>query len=223
MPKRKSGYKLICSICRIYKHFNYFTKKNRGWCRECTKNYHKNYYQIHKKEASEYKKQWALKNHSKLRKYHKEYYKINFKKYQKWRKEQRPRIRKYELNKRKTNQLFKLSGTIRKRIYHALKRKGLAKLVKTEKLLGCSVEFFKTYLESKFLKGMTWDNHNNKGWHIDHIIPLASAKTQKELHKLCHYSNLQPLWASDNIKKGGRIIEPKKSTRTSGYEIPSRR
>ena len=54
---------------------------------------------------------------------------------------------------------------------------------------------------------MTWKNHTRtNGWHIDHIIPLASAKTRKELIKLFHYSNLQPLWEEENRKKSAKIL-----------------
>ena len=52
---------------------------------------------------------------------------------------------------------------------------------------------------------MTWDNWSNNGWHIDHIRPLSAAVNEKELIELCHYINLQPLWAKDNISKGGTI------------------
>mgnify|MGYP002132731409 FL=1 len=51
---------------------------------------------------------------------------------------------------------------------------------------------------------MTWDNYGD--WHIDHIIPLNSAQTEEDLYKLCHYSNLQPLWALDNLKKGSKYV-----------------
>ena len=51
---------------------------------------------------------------------------------------------------------------------------------------------------------MTWENHGHGGWHIDHIIPLDSALSEEELYKLCHYTNLQPLWAKDNIRKGNK-------------------
>lgn len=64
----------------------------------------------------------------------------------------------------------------------------------------------RNYLENKFIDGMTWDNKGFYGWHIDHIIPLSSAKTEEEIYKLCHYSNLQPLWAEDNMKKGDKIL-----------------
>jgi hypothetical protein len=60
--------------------------------------------------------------------------------------------------------------------------------------------------EEKFTEGMSWDNKNE--WHIDHIIPLSSAQTEEELYKLCHYTNLQPLWAEDNLRKSNKIVEP---------------
>jgi hypothetical protein len=53
---------------------------------------------------------------------------------------------------------------------------------------------------------MTWNNYSHDGWHIDHIVPLSSAKTEEDVIKLCHYSNLQPLWSIDNYKKGNKII-----------------
>jgi hypothetical protein len=71
--------------------------------------------------------------------------------------------------------------------------------------LGCSIEEFKLYLESKFLPGMTWDNWSRTGWHIDHIKPLSGFDLTDpiQLQDACKYINLQPLWASDNISKGG--------------------
>ena len=52
---------------------------------------------------------------------------------------------------------------------------------------------------------MSWETHSLYGWHIDHIIPLSSAKTEEEIYQLCHYTNLQPLWAEDNLKKGDKL------------------
>ena len=51
---------------------------------------------------------------------------------------------------------------------------------------------------------MSWENQGK--WHIDHIIPLSSATNKDELYKLCHFTNLQPMWAIDNIRKGAKII-----------------
>jgi hypothetical protein len=53
---------------------------------------------------------------------------------------------------------------------------------------------------------MNWDNYGVYGWHIDHIIPLTTAKDEFEIYKLCHYTNLQPLWSEENLSKGGKLI-----------------
>ena len=74
---------------------------------------------------------------------------------------------------------------------------------------GCDISFLKNYLEQKFQVGMTWDNYGINGWHIDHIVPLISfdLTSVAEIRKACHYTNLQPLWARDNITKGGRNVK----------------
>jgi hypothetical protein len=107
-------------------------------------------------------------------------------------------------NRRKTDPLYKLKCTIRSRTRSAFKSKGFKKNTKTEKMLGCDWNTSKQHLERQFTKGMSWDNHGE--WHIDHIIPLSSAKSVEELTKLAHYTNLQPLWAKDNLSKGSQII-----------------
>ena len=72
-------------------------------------------------------------------------------------------------------------------------------------IIGCTPQFLKEYLEKQFTKDMSWENHGLFGWHIDHIIPLSSANTEEELYKLCHYTNLQPLWAKDNLAKSNKL------------------
>jgi hypothetical protein len=62
------------------------------------------------------------------------------------------------------------------------------------------------YMEKQFQPGMSFDNYGFDGWHIDHIVPLATAKTEEQVAKLNHYTNLQPLWAKDNMSKGAKII-----------------
>ena len=73
--------------------------------------------------------------------------------------------------------------------------------------LGCSVESFKSYIEGLLQPGMTWANYSPRGWHLDHKVPLASfdLTDREQFLKACHYTNLQPLWAVDNIKKGDKI------------------
>ena len=69
-------------------------------------------------------------------------------------------------------------------------------------LVGCTVQELRDHLESKFTDGMSWENHGE--WHVDHIKPCASyALADEAQQKECfHYTNLQPLWANDNMSKG---------------------
>lgn len=101
--------------------------------------------------------------------------------------------------------LFALEGLCRRRILIAMQKGGYKKSTKTETILGCSYEDLIKHLESKFLPGMTWANRGKEGWHLDHKTPLASASTAEELEALCHFSNLQPLWALDNYSKGAKM------------------
>lgn len=99
--------------------------------------------------------------------------------------------------------LNKIANNIRRRTLLALKRHKAYKCTSTFKLLQCSREELVKYLESKFQEGMSWENHGLYGWHIDHIIPCASFDlSDPEQQKVCfHYTNLQPLWAKDNLTK----------------------
>ena len=100
--------------------------------------------------------------------------------------------------------LENLKDLLRSRTRKAFKNKGYSKTSRTREMLGVDWEVAKAHIERQFKKGMNWDNHGE--WHIDHIIPLASANNKEELMKLCHYSNLQPLWAKDNLEKSAKII-----------------
>lgn len=104
--------------------------------------------------------------------------------------------------RRKTDPLYKLRNNISRRIRENLNKGYKSK--STKKIIGCTIEELKLYLESKFSEGMSWDNYGD--WHIDHIIPISSAKNDSEVYKLNHYTNLQPLWAEDNIKKSNNIL-----------------
>jgi hypothetical protein len=98
--------------------------------------------------------------------------------------------------------LFRLRYNLSSRTRNALKTSGFNKNSDIKNILGAELERVKLHLESQFQEGMTWENRSE--WHIDHIIPLASAQSEEELILLCHYTNLQPLWAFDNLSKGDR-------------------
>lgn len=116
----------------------------------------------------------------------------------------REKRNKRERWKRSNNPLISMVIRSRCRITAFLNKNGYSKPSKTQEILGCDWSYLKTHLESKFTDGMSWENRSM--WHVDHIIPLASAKSIEEVVRLCHYTNLQPLWAEDNLKKGSKII-----------------
>jgi hypothetical protein len=138
------------------------------------------------------------------------YQRCNSEKIKKWKKiniakfkEKNPYYTKNYYKKRKeSDPLFKLSINMRVRLIQFLKIKNIGKKNKTFEIIGCSPLELKVYLENRFTIGMNWENHGK--WHIDHIIPLSSGKTEEEIYKLSHYTNLQPLWSEDNIKKGSK-------------------
>ena len=114
---------------------------------------------------------------------------------------------RYNRWKRRWNEdeLFAMKVRLRNLIRNSFRKQGYKKFdLNTESIVGVTYNYFKEYLESKFLEGMTWENRGE--WHIDHIIPLSSAVSKDDLIRLCHYTNLQPLWAIDNIKKGNKIL-----------------
>lgn len=102
----------------------------------------------------------------------------------------------------KNDPIYSLTKLVRSRFLKAVKSE--YKDSSVINLLGCSIEELRDYLESKFQEGMNWQNHGVHGWHIDHIKPCASFDfTDMEQQKKCfHYTNLQPLWAKDNLRKG---------------------
>lgn len=110
----------------------------------------------------------------------------------------------YETRKRNTDPLFKLKKNLRNRLYDALR--GNFKTGSAVRDLGCSIPEFKNFIEAKFQPEMTWDNYGD--WHLDHVKPLASFDiTQRgEFLKAFHFSNYQPLWAIDNLRKADKIL-----------------
>lgn len=191
----------VCGKCRVEKELKCFSKNKlkkdglNNRCKSCCSIQGKKYRSTLGVEESdrknEYKKKWSEANKEKLKNYRK-----------KWRKNNQ---RTYQRERLKRDPLFRMTRNLRHRAYLAFKNKGYGKNTKTKEMLGAKWEVAKKHIENQFKKGMNWDNYGE--WHIDHITPLASAKDEKELIKLCHYSNLQPLWATENILKSDKIGE----------------
>jgi len=108
----------------------------------------------------------------------------------------------YKKARRKSSPEEKLKYNISDRVRKLLRKKKLKKDKRLKEVIGCSIFELKKHLENNFKNGMNWNNHTVKGWHIDHIKPLALAKTKEEIYSLWHYTNLRPLWWIDNLKKG---------------------
>jgi hypothetical protein len=100
--------------------------------------------------------------------------------------------------------IYRLKERLRKSIRDSFKRRGKRKDgYRTHSILGAEIHVVYEHFESLFVDGMCWENMGE--WHIDHIIPLSTAITEEDVVRLCHYTNLQPLWAKDNIKKSNKL------------------
>jgi hypothetical protein len=210
----------ICRKCNEEKKSCEFGKNNqnkdglKSYCNECRKLESKLYRENNKEKRSETLKKYYKNNKEKELLRFKNYVEKNPEKRKntllkyniKNREKRNEGARNWKKNQRRTNPKYRLINNLRLRTKDFIKGQKNFNHIKTLEVLGCSKNFLKEYLENKFTDGMTWDNYGFYGWHIDHIIPLSSAKTEEDVIKLCHYTNLQPLWSEDNLKKGSKII-----------------
>ena len=113
---------------------------------------------------------------------------------------------KYQIQRYNSDPQYRMARYLRTKIRTALNKNSVD--TSATYILGCSIEDLRKYLQELFTSGMTWQNHSRIGWHIDHIRPLSSfdLTNEQEVKLACHYTNLQPLWAADNIKKGSRYV-----------------
>jgi hypothetical protein len=204
----------ICSKCKIQHSIENFNKdKTRRdslsyICKQCSIDKKNKYINNNKEKVLLSYKIYRENNKERILKTKKENYYKNIDKIKiyrkKYNKENREYFNNWEKNKAETDILFRLSRNMRSRLRSFLKSEKIIKKTKTMDIVGCDSHFLKEYLEQKFQQGMSWDNYGV--WHIDHIIPLSSANSEEEIYKLCHYTNLQPLWGIDNIKKSNKIL-----------------
>lgn len=218
----------ICTICNKELKVTEFNKGNDNdglyyWCKKCGNEYSKEYYESHKEETKKQQKKYreTHKDESaEYRKIHriekveysKKYFQTHKLEHKKWKLRNKIKIaeqRKKHLKNRYSIDInFKILTCLRNRLYAALCGKDKSK--HTIELLGCSIENLKKHLENQFKLGMSWSNYgtgwNGRGmqeWHIDHIRPCSSfdLSNSEEQCKCFHYTNLQPLWAIDNLNK----------------------
>lgn len=213
-----------CSKCGIAKELDQFnwSLKAKGWLRgECKKcnidivnaYIKKNKNAVKKQRSKHYQKnrerlikiaaEYNLNHKEEKAQYMSEYFKIHAKEKIKYNNE-------YEYNRKKIDPAFKLGLLLRKRLHKALKND--QKIGSAIRDLGCTVKELKAYLESKFYNNpetgetMTWEKWSPRGWHVDHIRPLSSfdLTDREQFLKAANYTNLQPLWAEENLRKGAK-------------------
>lgn len=203
----------VCSKCKEEKEVCEFGKDSsrkdclRSECKSCRKIVKKKYYDENQIKILEEKKKYYLEkkeiilekrgiyqyeNSDKIKHYRKGYYQNN-----------KSKFNQYNKIKYQTDILYRIGKLVRRRIFDYIGKNNIKNDTSFD-IVGCTPEYLKEYLEKQFKEGMSWDNQGS--WHIDHIIPLSSAKTEEGIYKLCRYTNLQPLWAEDNHKKGYKIF-----------------
>lgn len=195
----------ICRLCSAELPISGFYMRGNGYrteCKDCIKNKRIQHYKDNREKVLQVNYNYRIENKLKIAQLDKEYAQANKEKIKKY-KQNYAKCNKELINnklkiKYRTNVQHKLAVTHRNRLNKCIKFK---RDFKSSDLLGITISQFKLYLESKFLEGMTWDNHGE--WHIDHIIPLVKFDLTKEedCRKAFHYTNTQPLWAIDNLRK----------------------
>jgi hypothetical protein len=189
LDKQKVYY--IDNKSKISEQNKIYRKLNRDYLLDSKKEY----YNKNRNKISYKNKIYRENNIEKISSYRIEYYKNN-----------KEKIKNQTNKKLSSDPIFKFKHSIRTLIRISFKRgkRNLKKESKTEQILGCTINEFIIHIESQLKEGMTIENHGD--WHLDHIIPLATAKTEEEVIKLNHYTNFQPLWAAENLSKGSKII-----------------
>ncbi len=174
------------------------------------KKLNKNWSKINPEKNREKNKRWEKNNPDKVKDKLKKFKEKNPDYYNEYRKkwlENNPNyFNDYVKNRIEYDVIFRVIKNVRSRLGTFLKIKKYSKDYKFMEIVGCSQQDLLIHIESLFQEGMSWENYGYHGWHIDHKIPLSSSKTIQDVLLLSHYTNLQPMWAIDNIKKRDKIL-----------------
>jgi hypothetical protein len=168
----------------------------------------KRYKEKYPERRKETEKNYRLKNKDKIKAYKRrtayKYIERKRTRSKEYRTENREKLNEKNRIIRNSSEQNKLKHNLRNRIRFVLK--GLRRGGRLHELVGCSVDFLKSYLESQFTAGMSWGTYGTGGWHVDHVIPIKAFDLTNEIQqKACfYYKNLSPLWGSDNISKSAK-------------------
>lgn len=220
----------ICTKCKVERPIELFSKNKKSkdglenWCKICRKEmyiadrekrleYQKNYKNEDEERFKEQQKRSRAKNKQRVYEEYKRYQERNAEKLSEYRRnyfeKNKERIlernRNYIKARRKNDELFSFKNKARNLIKNSFTRKGFAKNHRTTEILGCGFEEFQKHLYNTFFQNYGYEFNGEDLVHIDHIKPLKMAKTEEDVIKLCHYTNLQLLKASDNLKKSAKM------------------
>lgn len=205
-----------CGECKpattefFYKHSGCVGGLNAA-CKQCKNNQSKQWAESNRLKSRAIKRAWKDRNPEQVRaqanrRRSEDAERVNARQ-QAWREKNaellRQKARIYMQRKLQADGLALLRARLRARLHKGLARVDLKKARGTAEALGCSFSELRGHIERQFLKGMTWENRSE--WHIDHIVPLATAKTEEDVIRLNHFTNLRPIWAKDNLSKGAQI------------------
>jgi hypothetical protein len=194
-----------------------YMKKWREANKDKIKINNKNYRNKNHEKILIKEQEWRDNNKEFIREREREYFKTNDLAREKklirdreYAKKNRDKINMYRKIRKENDLMYKITCIIRTAINNTLRRKKIVKGSKTLDILGCSYDNLKLHLENQFEPWMTWENRGlyngteNYGWDIDHIIPIIIAKTEDDVYKLNHYTNLQPLcsYINRDVKRG---------------------
>ena len=195
-----------------------WVKKNRDQKKEQDKKYR----EANREKIKAYHKEWRDKNRERLNEMARNRYKENPNMYKelknryvsshqdqikesnkRYREENKQKRTDYERIKRRTDPVYRFRTSFRCLITSYLRKKGYKGSKTVWEIVGCDFETFLEYIKSQFDEGMTLENYGHKGecWNIDHKIHICTAQTDDDLERLNHYTNLRPMWASDNYKR----------------------
>lgn len=195
-----------------------WVKKNK----EKKKEQDRKYREANKEKIEAYHKEWRDKNRDRLNEQQRQRYRENpdaFKERKeryisshleqvkesrkRYKMENRQRCTDYERNKRHSDPVYKFRTSFIHLMSLYRKKKGYTGTKGTWEMVGCDFDTFLAHIQSQFEDGMTMENygHGEGRWNIDHIVPICTAKTDKDIERLNHYSNLRPMWSSDNYKR----------------------
>lgn len=180
---------------------NMIQKNHQSLCKLCKSKSNKRFRASNKEYIKAIHKSHYIKN--------KEYIKLKSNQYYAEHKDERMIYLKNQYWVKRNEPQYAITRLLRARLYRAVvKDCGCTHKPKTLDLLGCSVDYLRKHLESLFTSGMSWKNRGRRGWHVDHIIPCDYFDlTKLEEQKKCfHWTNLQPLWWHDNIRKSNKIL-----------------